>query len=119
MPSPGPRSWCFFPMTSPIPSWSVAGDWQSRFGKWRHNMLVSRRSTRANGCPALTSRRQRLSRPLRDARTDVRSSFYLEDPATEFDIQGLELDWVGVCWDADFRRVEGRWDCRDFQGSRW
>ena len=33
-------------------------------------------------------------------KSDVRSSYYLEDPATEFDIQGLELDWVGVCWDA-------------------
>ena len=33
-------------------------------------------------------------------KSDVRSSYYLEDPATEFDTQGLELDWVGVCWDA-------------------
>src|SRR4029077_20932797 len=42
-------------------------------------------------------------------KSDVRSSYYLEDPATEFDIQGLELDWVGVCWDADLRMVDGRW----------
>ena len=34
--------------------------------------------------------------------TDVRSSYYLEDVATEFAVQGLELDWVGVCWDGDF-----------------
>ena len=34
-------------------------------------------------------------------KSDVRSSYYLEDPAAEFDIQGLELDWVGVWWDAD------------------
>jgi hypothetical protein len=52
-------------------------------------------------------------------REDVRSSFYLEDPATEFDIQGLELDWVGVCWDADFRRVDGHWSHHDFQGTKW
>jgi hypothetical protein len=50
---------------------------------------------------------------------DVRSAFYLEDPATEFDIQGLELDWVGVCWDADFRRAGQRWSCRKFQGTKW
>lgn len=50
---------------------------------------------------------------------DVRASYYLEDPATEFDIQGLELDWVGVCWDADFRRVEDRWSCHDFSGAAW
>ena len=34
---------------------------------------------------------------------DIRSSYYLEDVATEFHIQGLELDWVCVTWDADFR----------------
>ena len=37
-------------------------------------------------------------------REDIRSSFYLEDAATEFAVQGLELDWIGVCWDADFLR---------------
>jgi hypothetical protein len=52
-------------------------------------------------------------------RDDVRSSFYLEDVATEFAIQGLELDWVGVCWDADFRRTGGHWSCHDFQGTKW
>jgi hypothetical protein len=54
-----------------------------------------------------------------NAKEDVRSSFYLEDPATEFDIQGLELDWIGVCWDADFRRVDGHWSHHDFQGTKW
>lgn len=38
-----------------------------------------------------------------DGKDDVRSSYYLEDVATEFDIQGLELDWACVTWDADFR----------------
>jgi len=52
-------------------------------------------------------------------RQDVRASYYLEDPATEFDIQGLELDWVGMCWDADFRRAEGGWSFHDFVGARW
>jgi hypothetical protein len=32
-----------------------------------------------------------------NSKSDVRSSYYLEDPATEFDIHGLELDCVGVC----------------------
>jgi schlafen family protein len=51
--------------------------------------------------------------------SDVRSSFALEDVATEFDIQGLELDWVGMCWDANFRREQGRWKCYSFRGTRW
>jgi DUF2075 family protein len=52
-------------------------------------------------------------------KSDVRSSYYLEDPATEFDTQGLELDWVGVCWDADLRRVNGAWAHYQFRGTAW
>ena len=54
-----------------------------------------------------------------NGKDDVRSSYYMEDPATEFDIQGLELDWIGVCWDADFRSVDGRWQSYRFSGTRW
>lgn len=54
-----------------------------------------------------------------NGKDDVRSSFYLEDPATEFDIQGLELDWVGVCWDADLRAKDGRWTFHRFKGTKW
>lgn len=50
---------------------------------------------------------------------DIRSSYYLEDVATEFDIQGLEIDWVGVCWDANFRIENGRWVTYNFSGSKW
>jgi hypothetical protein len=52
-------------------------------------------------------------------RTDVRSSFYCEDVATEFDIQGLELDWAGVCRDADFRYSGDRWSYLSFRGTCW
>ncbi|MBT3318401.1 MAG: DUF2075 domain-containing protein [Clostridia bacterium] len=50
---------------------------------------------------------------------DVRSSFYLEDTATEFDIQGLELDWTIVCWDANFRFVDGQFKYFNFKGTKW
>lgn len=55
---------------------------------------------------------------LNDAE-DVRSSYFLEEVATEFDIQGLELDWTIVCWDADFRFENGAFDYYSFAGSRW
>ncbi|NOQ49185.1 MAG: DUF2075 domain-containing protein, partial [Nitrosomonadaceae bacterium] len=42
-----------------------------------------------------------------NGRRDVRACQYLEDVATEFDIQGLELDWCGVCWDGDLRYIDG------------
>jgi hypothetical protein len=50
---------------------------------------------------------------------DVRSSFYLEDCATEFQVQGLELDWACVTWDADLRHGPNGWSHHDFRGSRW
>jgi DUF2075 family protein len=52
-------------------------------------------------------------------RTDVRSSFYLEEVASEFDVQGLELDWTGVCWDADYRFEAGEWKHYSFRGTKW
>ncbi len=50
---------------------------------------------------------------------DVRSSYYLEDVGTEFSVQGLELDWICVTWDADFRHSSKGWQHWKFHGSRW
>jgi hypothetical protein len=52
-------------------------------------------------------------------RDDVRSSFYLEDVATEFHVQGLELDWACVVWDADFRFSPRGWEHWSFRGNGW
>ena len=54
-----------------------------------------------------------------DDKHDVRSSYYLEDVATEFHVQGLELDWACVTWDADFRYSPNGWECKSFCGNRW
>ena len=50
---------------------------------------------------------------------DVRSSLFLEDAATEFDIQGLEVDWTCLVWDGDFRYTSEGWDHNAFKGSKW
>jgi hypothetical protein len=50
---------------------------------------------------------------------DTRSSFYMEDAATEFQVQGLELDWVCVTWDADLRSARPDWNYHSFVGSKW
>lgn len=52
-------------------------------------------------------------------RDDTRSSYFLEDAATEFQTQGLELDWVCMGWDADLRRRGDSWAHHGFRGSRW
>lgn len=54
-----------------------------------------------------------------DPKEDVRSSYYLEDVGTQFDVQGLELDWTCVVWDADFRYTPNGWRHYSFAGSRW
>jgi DUF2075 family protein len=50
---------------------------------------------------------------------DTRSSYYLEDAATEFQVQGLELDWACVNWDGDLRFADSGWSFHDFCGDRW
>ena len=50
---------------------------------------------------------------------DIRSSYFLEEAATEFDIQGLELDWTCVCWDADLRLNNRQWQYKSFRGTSW
>ena len=54
-----------------------------------------------------------------DGKEDIRSSYYLEDVATEFQVQGLELDWACVTWDGDFRYSPEGWKCFSFVGSKW
>lgn len=49
----------------------------------------------------------------------VRSSYYLEEVATEFHVQGLELDWACVAWDADFRYSDEGWGHWSFRGKAW
>lgn len=50
---------------------------------------------------------------------DIRSSYFLEDIATEFDIQGLEIDWTCLAWGANFHIKDGKWKYQNFKGSKW
>lgn len=54
-----------------------------------------------------------------DGKDDIRSSYFLEDVATEFQVQGLELDWACVVWDGDLRFDGTSWTHNEFKGSRW
>ena len=99
----------------------VAKDWvraQAR-GSERYGMVVSSQAERLK--PYAIDVRVK-SNPVHwflNGKGDVRSSYYLEDVATEFDVQGLELDWVCMAWDADFRYDNENWGNWSFRGSRW
>jgi hypothetical protein len=50
---------------------------------------------------------------------DVRSSSFLEVPCTEFEVQGLEVDWACIAWDQDLARMDNCWWFRSFKGTQW
>lgn len=51
---------------------------------------------------------------------DTRASNYLEDAATEIQVQGLELDYTCLLWDADFRYKDGEWHYYKFrEWTKW
>lgn len=55
-------------------------------------------------------------------KSDIRSSNSLEDVLTEFKVQGLEIDWAGVIWDADLRLDKGKKKWQHYQlrsGTKW
>ena len=54
-----------------------------------------------------------------NSKEDVRSCYALEDVVTEFDVQGLEVDFSIVAWDADFRFDGHKWTYNNFIGTRW
>lgn len=54
-----------------------------------------------------------------NGKDDIRSSYFLEEVATEFDIQGLELDWTCVAWDGDLFYHNNQWNFRKFKGTKW
>jgi hypothetical protein len=51
--------------------------------------------------------------------SDIRSSSFLELAATEYATQGLELDYIGLCWGADFRISEDNWSYHALSGTSW
>ena len=88
-------------------------------GSERYGMMVSSRAERLK--PHAIDVRAKVN-PVHwflDGRDDTRSSFYLEDAATEFQVQGLELDWGCVVWDADLRFSNDSWEHFEFVGRRW
>jgi len=54
-----------------------------------------------------------------DGKDDIRSSYFLEDVATEFQVQGLELDWACLTWDGDLRFSKLGWKTYSFVGNKW
>ncbi|HMU46840.1 MAG TPA: DUF2075 domain-containing protein [Chitinophagaceae bacterium] len=99
----------------------VAKNWlkEKARGTERYGMIVSSQAIRLKPYAIDVKSPMDPIHWFLDGKEDIRSSYYLEDVATEFQVQGLELDWACVTWDADFRHTLKGWKCFSFVGSKW
>ena len=88
-------------------------------GSERYGMLASSGALRLKPVGIFVKNKLSVSSFFLDNKDSVHSSFYLEDVATEFDVQGLELDWSIVAWDGDFRYDGEKWTYNQFVGTKW
>lgn len=100
---------------------TTAREWlrQSRRGPERAGLLASSNAMRLKPEGIYVKAKIDPAKWFLAPPDDVRSSDALEDVATEFDVQGLELDWACVCWDANLRRSADAWETLSFSGSAW
>lgn len=90
---------------------------QKARGNERYGMIVSSKAYRLKPLAIDVRCKPDTVHWFLDDINDVRSSLFLEDVATEFDIQGLELDWTCLIWDGDLRYNNGHWDFYEFNGG--
>lgn len=88
-------------------------------GTTRYGMLASSGALRLKPEGIFVKNEINVANCFLNGKDDVRSSYYLEDVVSEFDIQGLELDYSIVAWDADFRFNGTEWTYYNFVGNRW
>jgi len=88
-------------------------------GSERYGMIVSSQAQRLKPYAVDVKSPMNPVNWFLEGKDDVRSSYYLEDVATEFHVQGLEIDWACVMWDGDLRYSEIGWKTYSFIGSKW
>lgn len=88
-------------------------------GTERYGLIASSGAKRLRSCGIWVQSKIDAKHWFLDDKYDVRSSYALEEVATEFDIQGLEVDWSIVAWDADLRFAEDHFEYFKFIGAGW
>ena len=88
-------------------------------GTTRYGLLASSGGLRLKPEGIFVKNEVHVANWFLNGKDDVRSSYMLEDVVSEFDIQGLELDYSIVAWDADYRYINGEWTYNNFVGNRW
>lgn len=88
-------------------------------GTTRYGLLASSGALRLKSEGIFVKNEISVENWFLNGKDDVRSSYALEDVVSEFDIQGLEIDYSVVAWDADYRFSNGEWTYNNFVGNRW
>lgn len=100
---------------------NIAKEWlrKQKRGTERYGIVVSSQAQRLRPLAIDVRCKPDTVHWFLDNITDIRSSLFLEDAASEFDVQGLELDWTCLVWDGDFRHQGSDWGNYSFTGSKW
>ena len=91
-------------------------------GTERTGVLVTKESARYKplSIHVLASGDENTVHWFLEDKNDTRASNYLEDAATEIQVQGLELDYTCLLWDADMRVENNEWHYYKFNGkNKW
>lgn len=88
-------------------------------GSERYGLVASSEARRLKALGVNVKNEIGVANWFLNPKDDVRSSYFLEDVATEFDVQGLELDWVCIAWGENFYYQNGKWCYQSFKGCKW
>lgn len=100
---------------------SVARKWarDHRVGDERAGLIASGQGRRLAAEGLFVDQKPSIAHWMLAPSGDIRSSNMLESVQNQFQIQGLELDYTIVCWDADLRRADDDWEAWKISGSGW
>lgn len=99
----------------------AARDWarSHRVGEERSGLIASGQARRLAAEGLHVDQKPSIAHWMLAPNGDIRSSNMLESVQNQFQVQGLELDYCIVCWDADLRRAGNDWEAWRIRGSRW
>ena len=90
-----------------------------RIGEERAGLIASGQARRLAAEGLFVDLKPNIAKWMLTPAGDIRSSNMLETVQNQYQIQGLELDYTIVCWDADLRRNDSGWDSWKLSGSKW
>ena len=101
---------------------NIAKDWikhRTQGKNSRYGLIASSQAKRLRADGIWVECKCKPEKWFLEGKNDIKSSYYMEEVATEFDIQGLEIDYAIVGWDADYRYENGHFECYRPCGSKW